>query len=72
MYFCILTLKEVIIMAVATGKHADHRTKEQMANYLAQTKRPKGAQDTTYVTTGPATGKTDERVRPQTQRPVKD
>lgn len=59
-------------MAVATGKHADHRTKEQMANDLAQTKRPKGAQDITYVTTGPATGKTDERVRPQTQRLVKD
>lgn len=55
-------------MAVATGKHADHRTKEQMANDLAQTKRPKGAQDTTYVTTGPATGKTDERVRPQTPK----
>lgn len=59
-------------MAVATGKHADHRTKEQMANDLAQTKRPKGAQDTTYVTTGPATGKTDECVRPLTQNPVKD
>lgn len=59
-------------MAVATGKHADHRTKEQMANDLAQTKRPKGAQDTTYVTTGPATGKTDECVRPLTQKPVKN
>ena len=59
-------------MAVATGKHADHRTNEQMANDLAQTKRPKGAEDKTYVTTGPAIGKTDERVRPQTQRPVKD
>lgn len=51
------------MMSVATGNHADHRTKEQMANDLAQTKRPKGAQDTTYVTTGPATGKTDERAK---------
>lgn len=59
-------------MAVATGKHADHRTKEQMANDLAQKARPKGAQDTTFVTTGPATGKTDECVRPLTQKPVKD
>ena len=44
-------------------KHADHRTKEQMSNDLAQTKRPKGAEDKTFVTTGPATGKVDERAK---------
>ena len=31
------------------------------ANDAAQKVRPKGAQDTTYVTTGPTTGKADER-----------
>ncbi len=53
---------------MVTDKHADHRTKEQMSNDLAQTKRPKGTEDKTFVTTGPATGKTDERAREQ--RPV--
>lgn len=47
-------------MAVLKG-HADKRTAEQRANDAAQKARPKGAQDTTYVTTGPATGKADER-----------
>lgn len=47
-------------MAVLKG-HADKRTAEQRANDAAQKARPKGAQDTTYVTTGPATGKDDER-----------
>ena len=61
MYFCILNLKGGNVMV--TNKHADHRTKEQMANDLAQTKRPKGAEDKTFVTTGPATGKTDERAK---------
>ena len=42
--------------------HADKRTAEQRANDLAQEARPKGAQDTTFVTTGPATGKEDERA----------
>lgn len=48
-------------MSVATNKHADKRTAEQRANDLAQEARPKCIQDTTYVTTGPATGKEDER-----------
>lgn len=47
-------------MAVLRG-HADKRTAEQRANDVAQKARPKGAQDTTYVTTGAATGKADER-----------
>ncbi len=50
------------IMANATGKRADKRTAEQRKNDAAQKRRPKGAQDTTFVTTGPATGKEDERV----------
>lgn len=48
-------------MAVATNHHADKRTAEQRANDVAQEARPKGVQDTTYVTTGPATGKEDGR-----------
>lgn len=47
-------------MAVLKG-HADNRTAEQRANDAAQKARPKGTQDTTYVTTGPTTGKADER-----------
>lgn len=47
-------------MAVLKG-HADKRTAEQRANDVAQGARPKGAQDTAYVTTGPATGKEDGR-----------
>ena len=47
-------------MAALKG-HADKRTEEQRRNDAAQKARPKGAQDTTYVTTGPATGKDDER-----------
>lgn len=47
-------------MAVFKG-HADKRTAEQRRNDEAQKARPRGAQDTTYVTTGPATGKADER-----------
>ena len=42
--------------------HADKRTEEQRRNDTAQKARPKGAQDTTFVTTGPATGKEDERA----------
>ncbi len=49
-------------MANATGKRADKRTEEQRSNYMAQNVRPKGAQDKTFVTTGPATGKEDERA----------
>ena len=45
-----------------TNKHADKRTAEQRANDLAQKARPHGAQDTTHVSTGPATGKEDERA----------
>lgn len=41
--------------------HADKRTEEQRRNDTAQKARPKGAQDTAYVTTGAATGKADER-----------
>uniref|UniRef100_UPI001407E4A6 hypothetical protein n=1 Tax=Enterocloster aldenensis TaxID=358742 RepID=UPI001407E4A6 len=48
-------------MAVLRG-HADKRTAEQRANDVAQKARPKGAQDRTTVTTGPATGKEDERA----------
>lgn len=48
-------------MAVLRG-HADKRTEEQRRNDAAQKARPKGAQDTTFVTTGPATGKEDERA----------
>ena len=46
----------------ATNKNADKRTAEQRRNDEAQKARPMGAQDTTYVTTGPATGKEDERA----------
>lgn len=49
-------------MAVAENKHADKRTAEQRANDVAQEARPKGAQDTAFVTTGPATGREDERA----------
>lgn len=49
-------------MASVTGKRADKRTGEQRRNDAAQNARPKGAQDNAYVTTGPATGKEDERV----------
>ena len=49
-------------MANATGKRADKRTAEQRKNDAAQKRRPKGAQDTTFVTTGPATGKEEERA----------
>ena len=48
-------------MANATGKRADKRTAEQRRNDAAQKRRPKGAQDTTFVTTGPAAGKEGER-----------
>lgn len=41
--------------------HADKRTAEQRSNDAAQKARPKGAQDTAYVTTGPGTGKADGR-----------
>lgn len=49
-------------MANATNKHQDKRTAEQRRNDTAQKARPKGAQDNAYVTTGPATGKEDERA----------
>lgn len=49
-------------MANTTGKRADKRTAEQRRNDTAQKARPKGAQDTTFVTTGPATDKEDERA----------
>lgn len=49
------------IMANKLG-HADKRTEEQRRNDMAQNVRPKGAQDKTFVTTGPATGKEDERA----------
>ena len=56
-------------MAVLRG-HSDKRTAEQRANDVAQKARPKGAQDTTYVTTGAATGKADERNdKPTTPAP---
>lgn len=42
--------------------HADERTEEQRKNDAAQNVRPKGAQDKTFVTTGPDTGKEDERA----------
>lgn len=47
--------------------HADKRTAEQRSNDAAQKARPKGAQDTAYVTTGPGTGKTDERNEPEAE-----
>ena len=50
------------IMANATNKHQDKRTAEQRHNDTAKKARPKGAQDNAYVTTGPATGKEDERA----------
>ena len=43
--------------------HADKRTDEQRKNDAAQKVRKGSAQDTHYVTTGPATGKEDERSR---------
>ena len=49
-------------MANLTGKHQDKRTAEQRKNDAAQKARPKGAQDTTFVTTGPAVSKEDERA----------
>ena len=49
-------------MANATGKNQDKRTAEQRRNDAAQKRRPKGAQDNSYVTTGPATKKEDERA----------
>lgn len=48
-------------MAVLRG-HADKRTAEQRENDAAQNVRPKGVQDKTFVTTGPDTGKEDERA----------
>ena len=45
-----------------TLNHGDHRTAEQRANDAAQEVTPNGPQDKTYVTTGPATGKEDERA----------
>lgn len=48
-------------MAIMAG-HADKRTEEQRKNDVAQNVKPKGAQDKHYVTTGPATGKEDERA----------
>lgn len=42
--------------------HADKRTAEQRRNDTAQKAMPKGAQDKTTVSTGPATGKEDERA----------
>ena len=45
-----------------TLDHGDHRTAEQRANDAAQEVTPKGPQDKTFVTTGPATGKEDERA----------
>ena len=47
-------------MAVLRKNAADKRTEEQRRNDAAQKARPKGTQDT-YVTTGPTTGKADER-----------
>ena len=48
-------------MAIMAG-HADKRTEEQRKNDVAQNVKPKSAQDKHYVTTGPATGKEDERA----------
>lgn len=48
-------------MAVLRKNAADKRTAEQRVNDAAQKARPKGAQDTAYVTTGPGTGKADDR-----------
>ena len=42
--------------------HQDKRTGEQRKNDVAQKARPKGAQDSTFVTTGPAIKKEDERA----------
>lgn len=42
--------------------HVDERTDEQRKNDAAQKVRKGSAQDTHYVTTGPATGKEDERA----------
>ncbi len=42
--------------------HADKRTEEQRRNDTTQNVRPKGVQDKTFVTTGPDTGKEDERA----------
>lgn len=42
--------------------HADKRTKDQINDDLAQKARKGGAQDTRFVTTGPATKKEDERA----------
>ena len=49
-------------MTAVRNEHADKRTSEQRRNDLAQKARPKGAQDATYVTTGPETDKEDERA----------
>lgn len=54
-------------MATLKENAADKRTAEQRANDAAQKARPKGAQDTTFITTGPATGKTDERNKPEAE-----
>ena len=48
-------------MAVLRG-HADKRTEEQRRNDTAQNVRPQGGLEMTTVTTGPATGKEDERA----------
>lgn len=48
-------------MSNTTGMKADKRTEEQRKNDAAQQVRPHSAQDTIFVTTGPATGKEDER-----------
>ena len=48
-------------MATKLGK-ADKRTEEQRLNDAAQKVRKGSAQDTHFVTTGPATGKEDERA----------
>ena len=58
-------------MAVLRG-HADKRTAEQRRNDVAQKARPKGAQDKTTVTTGPATGKADGRKDTPTAPTPKD
>lgn len=45
------------------GQPRDKRTEEQRANDVAQTKRPHGAGDDTFVTTGPTTGVSDSRSK---------
>ncbi len=45
------------------GMGKDKRTEEQRANDLAQTKRPHGAGDGAFVTTGPETGISDSRAK---------